>query len=292
MADHAHEKAQATVPDAIRAAAIEAGLTDTGATWAGLSGGRSNHIWKIGKAPDAVICKLFVPDASSILFPNDPAAEIKALTALAGTGLAPHFLAVIETAHGDCLFYRHVAGQPGGQQPFTAGRTLRALHASQPADGLRHVPCTEHGIMDQAMDMLAGLPIGLHDRLMAARPAPQDQSLAEPAPVFLHGDPVPNNFIAGRSTVLIDWQCPARGHPVHDLAIYLSPAMQSLYGHGPLSERDRAAFLHGYGTPDAPRWLAHLGPACAWRIAVHCAWRAARDDTGYADAMALELARL
>ena len=33
---------------------------------------------------------------------------------------------------------------------------------------------------------------------------------------------------------LIDWQCPALGDPAEDIACFLSPAMQVIYGAGPL----------------------------------------------------------
>ena len=70
---------------------------------------------------------------------------------------------------------------------------------------------------------------------------------AEVAPVghpcLIHGDTVPNNFIQSvDALVLIDWQCPALGDPVLDLAIFLSPAMQQI-ARGRVRELGREGML-------------------------------------------------
>ena len=277
------------VPGVVLDAAASAGFARDADDWKQLSGGRSNRIWKIGSGTRAVICKLYQSDTSSPVFPNDWRAEARALKVLAGTGLAPDLLGSEPTALGPCLFYRYLAGRPGAAGHLQTGRALRALHDIPPPAWLRPVGSHPDGILAEATGMIADLPADLARRLIARRPEPRTVAPAEP--VFLHGDPVPSNIIAAGRPVFIDWQCPAAGDPCQDLFIYISPAMQGLYGSGPLGPADKAAFLSGYGDGLAGR-LALLAPVLHWRMAVHCAWRAARGDADYAAAVELELAAL
>jgi hypothetical protein len=66
--------------------------------------------------------------------------------------------------------------------------------------------------------------------------------------------------------------------------------MQWLYRGAPLSADETSAFLSAYGNPATIARYRALAPVLHWRIAAHCAWRAARGDTDYAQAMRLESA--
>ena len=126
------------------------------------------------------------------------------------------------------------------------------------------------------------------------RAACPDIPAIRPTPaVFLHGDLVPANIIAGPGGLtFVDWQCPAIGDPVEDLATFLSPAMQSLYGGRSLGSGDQAWFLNAYGNENAALAYHAMKPLFHWRMAAHCLWKAKRGSPDYADAMALELAAL
>jgi aminoglycoside phosphotransferase (APT) family kinase protein len=94
------------------------------------------------------------------------------------------------------------------------------------------------------------------------------------------------------AVTLIDWQCPALGDPVHDLAIALSPGMAALYGHAPWGTVGRAAFWDAYGNSAVEARHAALAPLLSARIAAHFLAQAARGRAGYAAAAEAELAAL
>ena len=56
--------------------------------WLPLAGGRTNRLWRVGQA----VIKAYDPAAASPLFPNDPAAEARALAQLGPIGLAPDLI--------------------------------------------------------------------------------------------------------------------------------------------------------------------------------------------------------
>ncbi len=266
------------LPDAIASALAGAGVP-TGGAWSDLRGGRTNRLWR--SAEHGLACKLY-SGAASPLFPNDPASEALALRALAGRDIAPDLVARVDTALGVCLVYRYVEGTAGAARPEEVGRLLRFLHG---------LPVPE-GLPDQDSVRTEDLPAGeAQARLAELRPPPV---ALPPAPqVFLHGDPVPANIVLTRDGPrLIDWQCPARGDAAEDLAVYLSPAMQQLYGGGPLTERQEAAFLEAYSDPQVTLRYRHLAPMYHWRMAAHCLWKAVQGAPGYAAAAELELDRL
>lgn len=264
-------------PDPALAAAVAAACPALrGHPWQGLSGGRINRLWRVGGA----VVKAYRPERASPLFPNDPQAEARVLRHLAGRGLAPVLLA----QGAGWIVYRHCPGRIWQQGPAPVARALGAVHRLAPPPGLRALPMGGAAIMAAARGL--PVPAGLPLMPRADAPAPARR-------VLVHGDPVPGNLIlrAGR-VVLIDWQCPGAGDPVDDLALFLSPAMQALYRGAPLSAGESAAFLAAY--PDGAtvaRYLA-LRPLLHWRIAAHCALRAAQGATDYAAALRLELALL
>ena len=69
-------------------------------------------------------------------------------------------------------------------------------------------------------------------------------------PRLLDRDVGPGNPIAaGDTPVLIDWQCPGAGDPVDDVAAFLSPAVQILYGYEPLTADQEGRVPRGVRQP-------------------------------------------
>lgn len=245
------------------------GWVTQNATWHPLPGGRTNNLWRVVTSDRALVVKLYRPAQASPLFPNDPVAEAAALRHLHGRGLAPAFVALVDTQHGTCLIYRHVTGAPGAVAPADLGGVLARLHRTTPPAGLRRIPAGSAATLAQGDRMLAACT-GAGD-LLQLRPA---IDLPAADPVFLHGDPVPANVIAtADGPVLIDWQCPAIGDPVEDLGLALSPAMHHLYGMGPMTAAARDALLAGYANPAVAHRYRAMAPALHWRMAAYCHWR-------------------
>ena len=275
----------------LRRLLVARGLIDPAAAWRRLSGGRTNLTWAVGDGRNAVVCKLYRDGRASPLFANSPAAEQAALQALAGTGLAPDLLASLDTAFGPVVLYRHIPGDTWRGATDTVARLLATLHAHPAPASLPAKPMEFEAILAQGDEMLAELGHINGATLRALRPEPEDAG--QVAPVFLHGDPVPANIVMGpNAPVLVDWQCPGVGDPCEDLAIFLSPAMQHLYGDGPLEPQQISLFLGTYGKRPVRRRYRALKPAFNWRMAVYCAWQAARGFADYQKAVALELAEL
>ncbi len=91
---------------------------------------------------------------------------------------------------------------------------------------------------------------------------------------------------------LIDWQCPALGDPAEDLAQFLSPGMQGLYGNQPLTATARGNFLAAYPNQDVVMRFRRLEPWFRWRNTAYFAWRVAQGDADYARAFDVECAAL
>lgn len=263
-------------PDPAKAALaqIDPGLAQ--AVWTPLLGGRTNLVWRAGD----LVVKQYDPTAASLLFPNDPRAEATALRALAPHGLAPE----LRAAGLGWLIYRHIPGSLWQGNPAPVARMMHRLHRTAPHPDFRILPNGSTALLAQATTIAQGL---------ALPPPPPDPGLPPVPPCIVHGDAVAGNILHGpMGPILIDWQCPGLGDPCDDLAAYLSPAMQWLYTGQPLAPGDRDAFLAAY--PDAAtvaRYRA-LAPLLHWRIAAHCAYRAARGDADYAAALSLECAAL
>jgi len=258
--------------------AVQSRLPETdGADWVPLSGGRTNRVWQVGK----LVVKLFAPETGTPLFPNDPLAEARALKVLDGTGVAPNLLAQLTTPEGEAVVYEAIEGFPLAAPDAGLAAALGRLHALPAPKGFDRMDMTPEAILATGHRMLGDIaPEARRGLAVLVPPPPAVTAIVTPA--LLHRDAVVGNAIASdRGVMLIDWQCPAIGDPAEDIAIALSPAMQVVYGKGPVEE---AAFLDAYPDPRVvARYLA-LKPLFAWRMAAYCLWKMARGDRDYAPA--------
>ena len=275
-------------------AQIQQALAETipaDARWQPLAGGRTNRVWRVRWAGQDMVVKLYRGADRNPLFPNDPVAEFACLRAVALLGLAPEPLEFLDTGLGRIVTYRFVGGQVGQADSTVVGQTLRRLHGVTPPPGLRTVRSGAGAVLDQARRIIAVLEPDLTRDLIALQPALVAE---EPTvPVFLHGDVVPANILhTANGVMLIDWQCPATGDPVEDIACYLSPAMQVAYGGGPLSDVDKQAVLDGYGDATVTSRYQRMAGMFHYRMAAYCLWRVAQGDADYEAAYAAEVAAL
>jgi fructosamine-3-kinase len=256
-----------------------------------LIGGRTNALWHVTDGQRAIVCKLFCDGFASPLFPNDSAAEVLVLSSLAGTNLSPELLGQIKTKLGTVVVYEYVDGSSWTDGAGDVGKALRQLHISEAPPGLRILPSGSDAITRQTVAMLAECNDVKVDALLTKRPT----GLVKPEKILrlIHGDVVPSNIIrTEKSLVFIDWQCPALGDPCEDLAMFLSPAMQALYGGHVLSSDEKHAFLAAYGDLKIAARYYELAPFFHWRMAAHCLWKAQRGERDYAQVLELEIAAL
>ena len=257
-------------------------------TWLPLDGGRSNRIWKVSateKSP--IVAKLFSQARGNAMFPNEPESEALALKSLKGQEFAPDLVGTASAGSERAIFYTYVDGPVGPANPKDAANTLARLHATPPLDGLRQISSAPAAIAAQAQTFAKQLSRNV------LPPMPETQALDQHQTVFLHGDPVPANMIQTDAVmVLIDWQCPASGDPCEDIAIFLSPAMQALYGGSITTAKQTNEFFGSYGAPSVARRYLQLAPIFHWRMAAYCLWMADNGSPDYGPAGALEISAL
>jgi len=255
--------------------------------WQPMDGGRTNSIWRITGDQGDFVCKLFQPQTDNPLFPNDPMAEVKALLSLAGHEIAPTLSSRFQTKFGTCLIYTYEPGKPWSGDPAPVARLLRRLHAMDPPKGLRVLPSGSEAlwrVTSQIVQRCADVPAPLRNTPLA----PEVPASAQRC--FLHGDAVAGNILIGAGGArLIDWQCPAIGDPSEDLAVFLSPAMQHLYGGHALGTDATQDFLAAYGDPIATLRYPALKAYFHLRMAAYCLWKFQTGHADYLRAMALEL---
>ena len=270
----------------LRRILVARGLIDPVAQWEPLSGGRTNRIWRVGSGSTAIVCKLFSGAGGSPLFPNNPSDEVAALQTLKGTGLAPDYLGHIETALGTCLLYKYVESGVIQQSIAIAATCIARLHSTPVVES-----CIAKFDYERAEEeLLSGLRQEIGADFRALRP---DTPPITNANAFLHGDIVPNNIVwSANGPLLIDWQCPRIGDPVDDVAVFLSPSMQYLYGGKPLVEGLVDAFFAAYDNSEVAQRFKRFRRYYHWRMALHCAWKTRNGDDAYGPAMALELEAL
>ncbi len=272
--------------------------------WREMGGGRANRVWRTEAAGRGVIVKHVREHRASSLFPNEAAVEAGVLAHLGPAGLAPKLLASWRGEAGPVLVMAAVPGKPlsrGERAIKAAAATLSRLWRQKPLPDLRRRTGGSEEILAEAHGFLAAwarvAPAEGLRRIALERLAPPGSLPPSPRLAFLHGDPVPANMIASprrgssRGVVLIDWQCAAAGDPVEDVALFLSPAMQRLYGDGPLSRAEEARFLAAL-PEDVSRRYGRAAPFHAFRMAAYCGWRAALGETDYEAGLRLEQSRL
>lgn len=263
------------------------GLIGPDAAWYPLPGGQTNSVWRVGNR----VVKRFAAQDGNPRFPNDPRQEAAMLRYLAKQEIAPRLLGLIAHQGAVWIVYEHLAGDLWQQGAAQVGNLLRRLHQMPAPDGLRILPGGSNAILQQVHAILPCLPDDLATVLQQKRPpvivTPTNTT------ALLHGDVVPGNIVVTpQGARLIDWQCPAQGDPVEDLAVFLSPAMQLIYRGRPLSDQERADFLAAYDDPIVCERVQAMQPWHHWGMAAYCGWKAARGAQNYAQAMALELAEL
>lgn len=240
-----------------------------GQHWSALRGGRSNHLWRVGD----VVVKYFVPTAVSVLFPNDSLAEASALQAFAETGFAPELVA---QGHS-WVAYRYLDGETWHQDVQPVAHLLGRLHMMPAIHFFRESP----DVAAQTRQILAQCQANL-----VLPDVPDLPKLRQ----NLHGDVVPGNIVCtATGAYLIDWQCPAIGDPIEDIAIFLSPAMQSLYRGNPLTSFEKRDFLAAYPNRETVVRYHKFAPLLHTRIAAHCLWKAERGNADYGAAFRLEI---
>jgi hypothetical protein len=230
-----------------------------------LEGGYTNEVWRVGD----LVVKRYDRTSRPGLFGNDPLAEIRALVTLAPSGIAPAPVHFDEDA--GVLVYRFAPGKTWDGGVERVARLLAGVHA-----------LPGHGFRALAIDGGALLADG--DRFLANGRGSEIRRLRPPSvrcgPVarrLVHRDAGPGNLIDnGTELVLIDWQCPGAGDPVEDLAAFLSPGFQILYGRVPLTADEEGAFLDAYPAPLVVRRLQRMRSNYDWRMAAYCSWRAER----------------
>ncbi|WP_370285643.1 phosphotransferase [Phaeobacter sp. B1627] len=228
--------------------------------------------------------KLYRPSRGNPLFANDPVRERQSLRALSGTGFVPRYLAHGRWQGQDWLMYSHLVGAPWREDTAHVARLLGILHDQVAFSGLPDGANGSQALASQTLNILAQCSGPGRDlrRLHPQGVVPPTRQTG-----LIHGDPVPGNLVEHDGTLaLIDWQCPQRGDPAEDLALFLSPAMQFLYRGRPLGPEEEAQFASAY--PDrrvVARYFA-LKPWFHWRMAAYCMWR---NDT---EALDLEVSEL
>jgi hypothetical protein len=260
-----------------------------------LSGGYWNAVFRADTASGRLVLKAYVRVMEGTLFPNLPAAEAAALDRLAGLAVAPDPVGFWPEL--GVLVYRHVPAALWAGDIAAVAALLRRKEAADPS-GFRPVPVIAEAMVAEGDRLLAACAMDDDAaRLAALRPKPRPG----PAPErlsLIHTDIGAGNLIgAGEGLRLIDWQCPAAGDLVEDVASFLSPAFQILNMRAPLSGSLRADFLHALDLPQFPARLAAMEPAHARRMAAYCLRRRqtapeADVQARYAAALAAEFDRL
>lgn len=251
--------------------------------WGALPGGRSNRLFRGAFLDGKLVFKFFDDARSNALFPNIMRDEQNALLALKDTGIAPTFRGWAETDSGACIVYDFIDGIIPQQTSVQTMRALSRLHAYDVAQDFRHILSDPSDIRAQGMAFLN------HDT--SARAAqllsnvPEVPNVPATASCFLHGDPTPaNSVITSDGLTFLDWQCPAFGDPVHDLAIALSPAMHVVDGAEPLIGTQTDRLLAAYADGSVTDRYRALAPIYHWRMACYCQWKARLGETAFAAA--------
>lgn len=256
-----------------------------------LYGGRTNRVWKVLGGDGDKVLKLYRTTRPNPLFRNDAALEAECLKALEPTGFVPRLQAAGRHLDDDWVLYDHAPGTPWQQDPEPVAELLCRLHAFSPPAA---APTGCNGSIDlerKGQSILDLCTSEIRQRLAGLCPKGSVPPSAQTC--LIHGDPVAGNILVAVSGLtLIDWQCPARGDPCEDLALFLSPAMQHLYRGQALTVAEEDRFLTAYGQRGTILRYRALRPWYAWRMAAYCLWQVENGSADYAKGLELELAAL
>lgn len=287
-------------PSSLRRDLLKAGLVSKDAVWTALPGGRTNLVWRVDDQSGRRVVKLYAKSGGTPLFRNDPKTEAMVLEAIKGRNFAPAPIFSGNLPSGAVLVYAHQKGSPWRSDVVPVARLLRSLHdlpLYPDLQALASAPDDAQALIAQTLDILS--QISSHDAQALRTLQPDSVTFPSGPCRLLHGDPVPDNLICPADEseglpVLIDWQCPALGDPFHDIALFLSPAMQQVGRGQPLTPKERKAFLMAYDDPATEARLAVLQPILHWRMAAYCLWKLTRPvpDRAYHAAMQAEIAAL
>jgi len=278
------------IPPELMREIVRRKFSEATSRWTSLAGGKTNRVWRIDATGGVIICKLFCQPDGNPLYPNQPGAEYEALKYLARHQVAPEPVALLNTAAGDALIYRHLHGDLWRTDVVEVAALLARIHTLKPDIPLRQLRSGSVALLHQIksigptfqnrVDVLLNA-----DKLTLVGPVEQD--------MIIHTDVVANNIVVTNDGVrLIDWQCPALGDPCEDIASFLSPAMQYLYTGGPLNARQKMLFLDAYPDKNIIARYKKLAPLFHLRAAAYCFWQAERGHYEYREAAEYEFLAL
>ncbi len=208
--------------------------------WRQISGGNRCRSWLVdlqgGAGQPPVVYLRYQPPRAPSAEPYTVWREARIYRAIEGTQvLAPRLLAVhrehqaiITTAAPGRADFRRLSDE-GARRTITSGfiEALVALHAlpatDLPINGLE-VPRSIADCVRQELAIWTAMyeEIGRKDALISFALTWLNQNLPDPeeAPVLVHGDAGPGNFLFenGRLSGLVDWELAHPGDPIEDLA--------------------------------------------------------------------------
>jgi aminoglycoside phosphotransferase (APT) family kinase protein len=233
----------------------------------------------------SLVLKVSRPDRETPVFDNRPQDEWAILCALSSKGIAPMPVSKSIGADGThLLIYQFEAGSNGASDATALAQLLRTVHAAPTPDYLPARNGNSGHLMAEADRMCADMP--LPDWIAALRPPLPH---ATPGPrCLVHRDPIASNIISDHAgtPLLIDWQCPAIGDPLEDIAHATSPAMSYVYGGDePFCAHE---VLDAYGDSALIRHASAFLSLYRWRMICYCHWKAMQGAQIYADAMVRE----
>jgi len=264
------------------------GLISENSVWHVQTGGRTNRVWRLQGDVD-LICKLYLDASENPLYANSPQMEYACLVALQDNQCAPKAAGLVKTELGTVLLYHYIEGPIWTRNAALVAGLLEVVHGAKAPVGIRSVSGSYRDVSAQGFEILDKVSTKLSDHFRAKCP---QVDVAPFEPVLIHTDVVAGNLVNGQDGLrLIDWQCPALGDPVVDVAVFLSPAMHMIYGKAPLPEHERIAFLTALPADLQQRYHA-IGLLYHWRMAAYCLWRADQGQDGYLEAALSEIALL